>query len=442
MRRVLRTARQRVGWGVADQALSSLTNLALGVMVARNASTSEFGAFSIAFLVYVSALGLSRALASEPLVVRFSTTSSERWGDAARSAGGAAILLGAVIGLICIGFGLLVGGTLGAALKPLGLMLPGLLAQDVWRFAFFARSTGSAAFLNDLVWAVVLFPALVALTATGNSTVGWVVFVWGSAATVAAIVGAVQARIVPAPGSAWSWWRSQRDLGSRYAGEFSATSGANQAAMYGIGAIAGLAAVGAVRGADLLFGPMNVVFAGLRLTEVPHGARTLLRSKRRLYRNSLVLSAGTATIGALWGCILLLIPPSVGRSLLGETWAPAWELVPAFTVMTVGRGITLGAITGLRALAAAKRSLRARVISSIGVLIGGLLGAAIAGAVGAAWGFAASTVPEVTVWWIQYRRGIADGDMDQVQEDGTPTVTSQFEGSLDPWTVDSPADTE
>lgn len=434
MRRLLRTSHKRLGWGVADQALSSLTNLALGVMVARAVSTTEFGAFSIAFLIYVSALGQCRALTSQPLVVRFSTATTERWRHAARSAGGVAFVLGAVVGVGCIGVGVLVGGTLGAALKSLGLMMPGLLVQDTWRFAFFARSTGGAAFLNDLVWAAVLFPALGALIAIGHSTVGWIVLVWGAAATSAAIVGVVQARTLPDPRAVSSWWRAHRDLAPRYAGEFAVTSGTNQAANYGIGVISGLSAVGALRGADVLLGPMKVLSIGLSLTEVPHGARTLLHSTRRLHRNSLVISLGIAAAGALWGGVLLLIPSSVGRSLLGETWAPARELVPALTVATVGRGITLGAIIGLRALAAARRSLRARVISSAGVLVGGLVGAAIAGAVGAAWGFAASTVPETMVWWSEYRSGLAERETG-LATTGTTTVHLQFEEPGDPRTV-------
>jgi hypothetical protein len=439
MRPTLRTLHGRLGWGVADQALSSLTNLALGVMVARAVSTTEFGAFTIAFLLYVSFLGLSRALTSEPLVVRFSTATAERWSEAARSAGGAAFVFGVVSGAICITIGLLVGGTLGAALEPLGLMLPGLLVQDMWRFAFFARSTGGAAFFNDFVWAAILFPALGVLIAFGQSTVGWIVFVWGAAATVAAIFGIFQARVLPDPRAVGAWWRSQRDLGSRYAGEFAATSGANQAATYGIGAISGLVAVGALRGADLMFGPTNVLFAGLRLTEVPHGARILLQSTRRLVRNSLFLSAGTAAVGAIWGGVLLLIPSNVGTSLLGETWEPARALVPALTFMTVGRGVTLGAITGLRALAAAKRSLRARMISSAGVLVGGLTGASIAGAVGAAWGFAASTIPEMVVWWSEYRRGMAEWEKGRGPTEGT-SIPPQFEGPSDLSTIDTPTD--
>lgn len=440
MRRLLRAAFERFGWGVADQALSSLTNLALGVMVARSVSTRDFGAFSIAFLIYMSALGLSRALASNPLVVRFSTGSIEEWRAAARSAGGAAVALGVAVGLGCIGVGLLLEGTLGAALPPLGLTLPGLLLQDTWRFAFFARSTGKAAFLNDLAWAAVLFPGLGALIAFGHSTVGWIVLVWGGAAIVAALLGVLQAGTVPDPRAVWSWWRTHSDLSVRYAGEFAVASGANQSALYGIGAISGLASVGAIRGTALLLGPMNVLFAGLTLTAVPHGARVLLHSTQRLYRTSVYLSAGIATIAALWGGVLLLIPSSAGRALLYETWAPARELVLALTIMTVGRGMTLGAIVGLRALAEPKRSLRARSISSAAVLVGGIVGVAIADAEGAAWGFAISTLPEVIVWWGEFRSAIKGRRAGRVPVRTVPD-SRRFEEAIDQSVVEGPTNT-
>ena len=69
--------------------------------------------------------------------------------------------------------------------------------QDSWRYAFFALGRGSQAFLNDMVWASVLLPALVFLRVTGQTNVFWFVFAWGAAAAVAAAVGPLQARVVP-----------------------------------------------------------------------------------------------------------------------------------------------------------------------------------------------------------------------------------------------------
>ena len=63
---------RRLSWGVADQALSSLTNFAVAILVARSLGTEELGAFSIAFATYLIAVNASRGLATDPLVVRYS----------------------------------------------------------------------------------------------------------------------------------------------------------------------------------------------------------------------------------------------------------------------------------------------------------------------------------------------------------------------------------
>ena len=55
----MRQIARRAGWGVADQALSSLTNFAVGVFVARQLGPTEFGAFSLAFATYLLALNAS-----------------------------------------------------------------------------------------------------------------------------------------------------------------------------------------------------------------------------------------------------------------------------------------------------------------------------------------------------------------------------------------------
>jgi len=63
---------QRAGWSFADQALNSGTNFALSVVIARNVGAAEFGAFGLVFSCYLLAVGFTRAVAGEPLLVRAS----------------------------------------------------------------------------------------------------------------------------------------------------------------------------------------------------------------------------------------------------------------------------------------------------------------------------------------------------------------------------------
>src|SRR5689334_13088330 len=62
---------RRLGWGIIDQGLSSLTNLLVSLSVARTLGAEQFGAFSLAYVTYGFILTASRALATDPLIVRF-----------------------------------------------------------------------------------------------------------------------------------------------------------------------------------------------------------------------------------------------------------------------------------------------------------------------------------------------------------------------------------
>ncbi|MYR58605.1 hypothetical protein GTY54_20990, partial [Streptomyces sp. SID625] len=62
----------RLSWGLADQAASSVTNFVVGAYVARSLGVTAFGVFSLAWVTYGVVLNVSRGLATDPLVVRFS----------------------------------------------------------------------------------------------------------------------------------------------------------------------------------------------------------------------------------------------------------------------------------------------------------------------------------------------------------------------------------
>ena len=141
---------------MADQALSSLTNFGLAVGVANQVGTTDFGAFSIAFAVYLVALTISRAVSTDPLLIRYSARDTHAWRVGTARATGMALVVGVGAGGIAILAGVIVGGSLGAALVVLGIGLPALLVQDAWRYAFFATKRGRAAFLNDLAWTIAL----------------------------------------------------------------------------------------------------------------------------------------------------------------------------------------------------------------------------------------------------------------------------------------------
>ncbi|MER7775994.1 hypothetical protein ABTZ21_13490 [Streptomyces sp. NPDC096191] len=408
----------RLSWGLADQAASSISNFAVGIYVARSLGLTAFGVFSLAWVTYGVVLSVSRGLATDPLVVRFSGVPEASWGAAVARSSGTALGVGTTVGAVCLVIGLGMGGPVGPAFAGLGLTLPGLLLQDAWRYSFFAAGQGRKAFVNDVVWGVALVPAMVVAARVGSVTA--FVVAWGTSAAVAAVYGCFQSGIRPRFGGARDWLRDHRDLGYRYLVENVGVSGSSQLRAYGLGVIVGVGAVGVIRGAELLLGPFLAVLMGLSLVTVAEAARVLREAPRRLGRFCLLLGGGQAVGALLWGAALLLVPDRLGELVLGDVWYAASAIVVPVTLGVAGAGLGTGAAAGLRALAAARRSLRCQLFASVCYVGGGLGGAFAAGTAGSAWGVATAAACGSAVWWLQLRAALRERHHHSIREVRTP----------------------
>lgn len=395
---------RRLSWGIADQGMSSLTNFAVGIYVVRTLGAVQFGAFSVAYVTYGFALNASRGLSTDPLMVRFSTVDRETWRRAVESCTGAAFAVGVALGACVLAAGALLGGDIRLAFLALGLTLPGLLLQDSWRYSFFALGRGGHAFLNDTIWAVVLFPALALLRLTGHANVFWFTLAWGSAATVGAAAGPLQAKVIPRITATRQWLTRHRDLGLRYMAEGVSSAGSGQIRSYGIALMLGLAPLGYVQATSTLTGPITILYLGMVLVTIPEGSRVLRRKPKQLPLFCMVVSAGLSAGALLWGLFLLVaVPRGVGALLIGHIWPHTYRLIWPQTIFLIGQGAAGGAGVGLHALGAARRSLRTVVIGA--ALAAGLsiIGAAIGGAAGTIEGTAAAAWLLAGIAWWQLR---------------------------------------
>jgi O-antigen/teichoic acid export membrane protein len=379
---------QRAGWVVADQALSSLTNFGLSVLVLRKLEPAEFGAFSVTLLCYYLALNLCRAVAGEPHVVRYSHVAKEESDIATSSSTGLALVLGLLGGAILYGVSFLIPSHVGDALRTLAPVLPGLLLQDSWRYCFFSAGKPAKAFVNDLIWAISQVAFVGWVLVAGLGTVEAFVLAWGTAASLAAVIGALQAGQFPVPRRAWWWLSAHRDLGPRFAAEFAVGVGYSQVMFFLIGGIAGLSALGAINAARVLLGPYNVIALGAVGFGVPEGSRVWRGRPRRLAPVIRIWAAILASLALACGVATLVLPASVGRQLLGATWPNARKVLPFTVVFVAAAGAMAGAQIGLRVLAASKASLRARVYVAPLMLGASTFGAWRGGAPGAAAGMA------------------------------------------------------
>lgn len=393
----------RVGWGLGDQALSSMTNFAVGILVARSVSLPDFGAYALAFSAYSFILGISRALATEPFAVRFIIAEPEQLRRARAAVAGIALLTGLAFLVVALLLSQMLAAEYRSLAICLGVVLPGLLVQDSIRQILFCAGRGRSAFYNDLLWAVLMVPAFGGVFLSGSASSATLVLAWGAAATLAAVVGCVQCRVVPGIGLAKSWLQSQRRLWAPFLVEGAAINGSQQIVFFAIGAFVGLTAVGEMKLVLVLLGPVNVLVQGLGVVAVPEAARAIAAGRSRFLRVTSVFSLAVSFGALLWGLTVLLLPGSWGEALVGQGWLTASALVLPMFLVQVFNGAKTGAAVGLRGMGAARRSMWTRISTSSLVVVASVAGAAAAGLPGAAWGLVLAAALSAVLWYWQFR---------------------------------------
>lgn len=422
---------RRAVWTAVDQALSSASNFVVAVLAARLLDRSGFGAFGVAFAVYLLALGVSRSVATDPLLVCHSSRPDP---GADRAALGTAVVVGVMAGATVGAAGAALHGDLRGALWALAVCLPGLLLQDATRFVAFARGDPRWAAASDGAWVAleVAGMAAVASAAGPGGRAGLVVGAWGAAGAAAALVPLVAWRTAPALGRARSWVSTHGVLARRFAGEFAVTTGSGQVAVFAVAGLSSVAEAGAFRAGQVLLGPVNVAFMAAGQFAVPEGVRLRERDPAALVQGGVGLAGLMAIVAVGAGAAWSLVPARVGEALLGDAWGLGRSVVVPLAVAMAASGVASVAYWGLRVVDAADRSLRVRTIV-VPLLVGaGAAGAAVSGARGAVVGMACAHAVAAVLAWRAFRgawradlaRGGAVVTAPGVQPTGVPTTAS------------------
>jgi O-antigen/teichoic acid export membrane protein len=381
---------------MADQGASSLSNIVVGIFAARALSAEEFGAFGAAWVAYLIAIGACRALVGEPLLSLYSHEDAGRRARRVPPLLGATLTVSIVVAGVSAVVAVALDGSVSTALLAFAAIAPLVLLEDTWRFLYIVDRAGVALAL-DLAWLVAVCGILP--NAPGDATAAWFVVAWGLGALPALLV-AVAADL---RSFAWRWpllqWlKQERTTSSRFFGEFLSVQVGQQATLGAVGGFAGIAALGAVRASQILYGPLNTIHRGIYMAVVPDGARTRNdppRLVRLATRATLLIVA--AAVG--WMVVALAIPDSVGEQLFGDTWAEGQDLVVPMGLAMIAGSAATGGFAGVRSLGDARASLRARLTSLPGEFVLPVIGAWWGGAVGFALGFAAARVITAIVWW-------------------------------------------
>jgi len=370
----------RGAWGVADQALMSLTNFATLVFIARSVSPASFGLFSLA----LTAITLEMALAASVLNQPFTVISASRSGSGYRRYLTSVLLAQAAFATLAtlpVVLSAVVAAALGWKIAALIVMVaPAMVAwqlQEFLRDALYVESRLPAAFLNDVISYGSQLAAVVIASQAGVLTPVNCLAIVGATSGLAALVGLIQlrssitrslSRTDLVADNVENWRFGKWTLGGTV---LSLTS--NSAVPFVLAALSGAASAGVLRVMVTAMAPTRVLLRGLQMSFGPAAARVLEREGiaglkalvKRMFFLTSPLMGGYCLLAALFSRPLLSL--LYGERYTGYAWllplvSLSYLLVFAYTPIE----------TALRSLRATDVLFRASVWNFLGLwVIGG-----------------------------------------------------------------------
>jgi O-antigen/teichoic acid export membrane protein len=390
---------------VADQAFSSASNFLVGLVIARLAGPGAFGAFALAYTVWLLAGGTHRALIVNPMMI----IAPESRHDARRleQALAAELLLGtaaaAVIALGGTSLHLAGARTLGWALLALAPWMPLFLVQDLWRWVGFMRGQPTKSLVNDVVFTVAQVGLLAALGLGGHLSLGAVVAAWGGGAAVGVAVGLRQFGVRLRPVGGWGFLKQSWPDGRWLLADFMTSYASSQGWQYLVAAMFGPAALGLVRAAYNLMGPTHVFLLGGSGYGLPTSVDAF--QKEGWKQLDAVVRRVTGLIAL--GTAAYVVAVIAGRDLLvglvyGEQYRQIGSLVVLAGLATICTSTGFGAGIGLTSARRTRSLFVVRMSSAATSVACFLLVARWVGIVGAGLASLAGSLTYAALMWGAY----------------------------------------
>jgi O-antigen/teichoic acid export membrane protein len=369
-----------MSWATADQVLSASSNFVITIAVARSIGVEGLGRFSVAFAAYLTVLGFSRSLVSEPLLAQ---PRRERYEDV-EAASVTLTLLWSVFGVLIVGgAGLLLGRI---ELLVVAAALPVTLFQDILRYHAFRRKKAQLAALLDGGWllgSVIAWPIV-----TRSDSVGVAVLCWTGAALVGIGIAwrPLRPRVV-APRAAVAWWRHDaRGLAAPLLMDSILVTISLQAMVFVLASVAGDSALGLLRAGQVYFAPLGMMITALGVLAVPRLAERRSATTAGL---AVRLSAATAAVAAVACAIIIIAAPVLHAVLYADSIdVPGVLLIPLASqvvVLAAGAGLVIVSKARGRGVDIA----RSRLSSTVVGLVLLIAATTVFGVKGAAWAMVA-----------------------------------------------------
>jgi O-antigen/teichoic acid export membrane protein len=386
----------RIGLTGFDQGLSSVSNFAVGVAVARVAGVAALGEYSLAYAAWLIVAAMHRSLVTDPMAIE-NDVNRENAAFHVRVGLAAELTLGVASAVVfgIIGFVLLAAGqhAFGIAFVVFAPFLPFLVAQDYWRWIAFMNARPGKALTNDGVFDVVQAAVFVLLVVAGQRSDVMAIVAWGIGAVAGTFFGLRQFSVRLTIRGGYERLRLRWAMSKWLVASSAAASGASQAGTFLTAGLLGPVGTGGFRAAStLVSGPTNVLVQAGGSIGLPEAARGLdnrgwpgLRKTQRLVTIGGIISVAPIVL------VVLLFSKQLMGLVYGHKFTPYWATADVMALSVFVSTFRLGAILSLKTTKQTRLLYHTTVVALISSLALTALLAAFYGVLGAAYAALASS---------------------------------------------------
>ena len=407
----------RGGLAIVDYGLISGSNFILGVMLARWLAPTEYGAYALAFSIFVLVGFLYQALLLEPLSVFSGTTFRGNtrgylkvtlWIHWALSLVMCLLLAGAAVIARVAGHSPL----LSIALAGMTLATPFLLIHSLGRRSFYLELAPGRAAFASIFYCVLVIGGVFLFFSLGWLSSFTAFLLMGFGALISGIVMVVQLNRLLGPATwdptlreTWAkhWKYGRWALGTCVVGWIP-----NYVYVPLVSSFSGMAAAGELRALSNLAAPVLQTYAALGLLFLPYAARVQHEGGRSAASSLTGRLAALFVAGsvAYWAIILPLKYP-LFHFLYAGKYAESIYLIPLFALETTIWSASLGPAIMLRAMDAADSLFVANIIASGVALVFGIPATRFFGLKGVIWSMIAANSVYVVAAFVLHARKAA-----------------------------------
>lgn len=366
----------RVVSGIIDQGLFSGSNFLVNILLARWLSPDGYGAFAIAFAIYLGFAGIVCSLTLEPMMIYGATDFNDRIDDYLEKVSFAHFGISALLALVLFVISSFFGGETGKTISVAALALPFMLQVWFVRRALYCTMNITHAAIVSFLYSIALLGGISVLKITGLVTPIYIYEVFVLASLICFMyyrVVAVRKAVAPAERGSPIKQIFNKHWGFGKWLVIASVAASVSTLIYApiLGVMSGLKDAAAYKAIQNLSLPFMQLLAAFTLLMLPVMSRVVRTEPWARIRNYiLALTIGFAGVACLYGVVMVLFGKQIILLLYAnEFYAEYCWLIPVFAFVLVVKAINQSLATVIRAYESTRTILIAKISAALVVFL-------------------------------------------------------------------------